>query len=421
MLAKILQGAGGAGVVYSDITVVTSGSALGNATATFGTSLLQNDVVFLTIGFTDTDWSVPAGYVQYTGGVLSGIYQYACYYKVMGATPDTSINIGDANDSSAFTYYALRGVQTEAPVIETSNIIGTTTAALNPPSVSVFAKCMVLAAAFTGNGSTASLTAGPSGYSGFLGVDAAGNNDTYIGTAYKTITATGTEDPGAFTLSNTAAAYGSVSIVIRPYSASFSWQGPEFVASATGSTASGTTLTINKPSSPNATLEGDLMIAFMGAGAGATWTGDTGWTEIADQGSNPSIRVAYKVAGASEGSSYTFTSSASSVLAGGIITYRYAAYDAIGSITTATNPLILPEVTPSLSQSLLLAFGARGANTTVGTPAGMTSRISRTTSPSYNVADQPIPKGASGTRSVTVGSATNVSGVMLAIKPTRSV
>lgn len=195
---------------------------------------------------------------------------------------------------------------------------------------------------------------------------------------------------------------------------------PEFVASATGSTASGTTLTIDKPSSPNATLEGDLMIAFMCANNNRTWTGDTDWIEIADQGTNPNIRIAYKVAGASEGSSYTFTASSSAALAGGIITYRYASYDTIGTITTATDPLILPSVSPTLSQSLLLAFGARGANATVGTPTSMTSRISRTTSPSYNVAEQGVAKGPSGTRSMTVGSNSSVAGVMLAIKPTRS-
>lgn len=191
---------------------------------------------------------------------------------------------------------------------------------------------------------------------------------------------------------------------------------PEFVASATGS-VSDTSLSITKPSG---TVEGDLMFAFMGNATSATWTGDTSWTEILDQGAKPSIRIAYKVAGASEGSSYTFTSSVSSNIAGGIITYRYAAYDAIGTITTGTSPLTLPSVTASLSQCLLLAFGARGANTTVGTPTSMTSRISGTTLPSYNVAEQGMAKGPSGTRSMAVASTTSVAGVMLAIKPTRS-
>lgn len=414
----------GGGVTYSDITVVTSGTAVGNTTAIFGVSLQQNDVVFLTIGYNDVDWAVPSGYVQYTGGILTTTYGYACYYKVMGATPDIAINIGDGNDSSAFTYYVLRGVQTESPVIEVTNIIGSTTAALNPPSVTVFPKCMVLTAAFTGNGVSAIITAGPTGYSGFLGVDAQGSSDTYTGTAYKIITSGTTEDPGAFSMSSTAIGYGSTSIVIRPYSASFSSVAPVFVASAaTQQTAAAAALTINKPAG---TIDGDFMVAIVCAAGGAdTWTGDTGWTEVADQGASPTLRLAYKAAGASEPSSYTFTSTGSGQLKSGVIlTYRYADYDtAAGSFTTAANPLVLSSISPSLSQSRLIACGARAsANVTLGTPTSMTARATDSdgSSPSYIVCDQLVPKGPTGTRSVSTGSTSAVAGIMLAIKPTRS-
>lgn len=200
---------------------------------------------------------------------------------------------------------------------------------------------------------------------------------------------------------------------------------PEFVASASQqNAATGATLIINKPTG---TLEGDLMIAFMcrEGGSGQTWTGDTGWTEVADQGASPNVRLAYKSAGASEASSYTFTcSSNSGFLSGSILAYRYAAYDVVAAgFTTAADPLILSSISPTLSQSILLAIGARNAaSITLGTPTSMTARVtdSLSTAPSYIVCEQRVAKGPTGTRSMSTGSTTNVAGIMLAIKPTRS-
>lgn len=199
---------------------------------------------------------------------------------------------------------------------------------------------------------------------------------------------------------------------------------PEFVASASQqNTSTGASLVINKPSG---TVEGDLMVAFMMGGSTATqtWTAPAGWTEVLDQGAKPNTAIAYKVAGASEGASYTFTASASNnTQTGCILTYRYAAYDTIGTLVTAANPLVLTSISPTLSQSILLAFGAReAASITIGTPTSMTARVTDSDASlgSYKVADQIVAKGPTGTRSMTTGSTTSVAGIMLAIKPTRS-
>lgn len=199
---------------------------------------------------------------------------------------------------------------------------------------------------------------------------------------------------------------------------------PDFIASASAQRAgSYTTLVINKPTG---TVEGDLMVAVMGTDGGTStlWTGDTDWNEIADQGSKPSLRIAYKVAGASEAASYTFTTANADDLGGSIVTYRYAAYDTVGAFTTATDPLILPSVTTAESQCIVIATGlcaASGRN--LGTPAGMTARVTdndAVNGPSYIICDQTVAKGATGIRSMSVGTATNVAGIMLSIKPTRS-
>lgn len=198
---------------------------------------------------------------------------------------------------------------------------------------------------------------------------------------------------------------------------------PEFVGSDKTQTTSGTTsLTINKPSG---TIQGDLMVAVMASTSitNVLWSGATGWTEVADQGAPPSLRIAYKVAGASEGSSYTFTHAASALLSGCILTYRYAAYDAAGTYWTGSSLLQMPSVTTSASQSILIAAAARGAaSITITTPIGMTLRVldNDVDSPSYNACSQSVAKGPTGVRFATTGSSTNSAGIMLSIKPTRS-
>lgn len=198
---------------------------------------------------------------------------------------------------------------------------------------------------------------------------------------------------------------------------------PNLIAIESTSTANITsTLTINKPAG---TIEGDLMIAVMGTDSGSTtWTGDTDWIEIADLGtSNHSLRVAYKIAGTSEGLNYTFTYNSSRRLSGSILTYRNAAYDKIGSFGTGANPIVIPSITLNKSQSILIAVGMRSnSGITLTTPIGMSALVvdNDTDSPSYIVCDQIVPKGPTGTRSTDANSSNGVAGIMLAINPTRS-
>ncbi len=194
----------------------------------------------------------------------------------------------------------------------------------------------------------------------------------------------------------------------------------EYIGSSTTQIASGGSIVVSKPSG---TTEGDLMIMFGSvSGPNRTWTGDTGWTEVIDQNERPSLRVAYKLASSSEPSTYTFSlnQTTSSGASASILTYRNASYDTIGSITTGTNPLVLPSVTAASNFSFLIAFGARGsASITLGTPTGMTARVTENdaTGPSYKICDESINAGASGTRSMSTGSTTEVGGLMLVIKP----
>jgi len=191
--------------------------------------------------------------------------------------------------------------------------------------------------------------------------------------------------------------------------------GIEFVAfAATQNPSTGATLVISKPTG---TVDGDLMIAFMCADAkGTSWSGDTGWTEIVDQQSDPDIRIAYKVA-SSEGSSYTFTyNSAGGVLSGVIATYRNAAYDAIGSITTTTT---VTGPTAAENSSVLLGFGADviASRTISITGSSQVAIDNDGTAPSWYLGSEEIDAGAVGTRTVDYGGGGSRSSVLMVIKP----
>src|SRR4051812_39329285 len=86
-----------------------------------------------------------------------------------------------------------------------------------------------------------------------------------------------------------------------------------------GNTGSGataqTTYVINKPSSPSAVQDGDVMYLFLSFVQSGTITPDTGWTSIAGPTNAPSGSMRHelfrKVATASEASTWSFTNSVS--------------------------------------------------------------------------------------------------------------
>lgn len=200
---------------------------------------------------------------------------------------------------------------------------------------------------------------------------------------------------------------------------------PQFVGATQAQTSNSATVTVNKPTE---TIAGDLMVAVMSYGSttSRTWTSPAGWTEVADQGGVPSVSIAYKVATASEPSSYNFTASSSSTsaLAATILTYRNADYDVTGGFTTSKSSTATgAQISPTNSQALLLAIAAiNRANSTFATPITMTARSveADSTAPSFGVFEQDVAAGPCGLRvSVASGSGSeDTVGIMVAIKPT---
>lgn len=145
---------------------------------------------------------------------------------------------------------------------------------------------------------------------------------------------------------------------------------PTFVAWANaGSTATVASLTIDKPAGVQ---QGDLLVCVI-RGNDSTWTGDTGWTEVID---DRALRVAWKIAGASEPASYTFNQTPNKNCYGGIFAFRGAAYDAVGTTATigGNGSLSAPGVTlSSFGGDLLFVEGDNQASRTFTTPAGHTA------------------------------------------------
>ena len=172
---------------------------------------------------------------------------------------------------------------------------------------------------------------------------------------------------------------------------------------------------------PAGTQFGDLLVAVCQADSSVTWTGDTGWTQVA-VGGPTGMRIAYKVATVSEPSIYTFTASISSAMTCNIFAFRCGAFDVAGAFSNpGSTTVTAPSITVSDANSLLLAFfSTQDASVAPTTPSGMTQIAidSNATSPSSAVFSQQINAGASGTRSSSFGSSIKGCGVLISIKPT---
>ncbi len=195
---------------------------------------------------------------------------------------------------------------------------------------------------------------------------------------------------------------------------------PTLIGSANAFAATGA-ITISKPAN---TQQGDLMIAVLSAATGLTWTLPSGWLLGSRTASNTSLTIAYKYAGASEGSSYTFTPSASKA-SGRILTYRNANFGYSGLFGTANTGgnCVAPEIGVADAGSIVFASFALDSGTqTFPTPTGMTLM--------YNDADantsrglffQTFDSGPTGTKASDVtGNTGNVAGILFSIYPSRS-
>lgn len=417
MLARFA--ASGGVVQYKSIELVESGATLQNTDAiTFSTALKQNDVVIAFLGTSGGTYTIPAGYILGGNGTITTGYAYAWYYKVMGSTPDTGIDINsNDSDGTGFTYYVFRNVDTSSPIMASATASGSD----NPPAVVTTRKSAVIATVFGGNGSTALYSAPPTGYTDFRTVDATANSDTFTASAIKYVASATTEDPGSFTRSGTFVGTVTVTVALNPATGS-DITTPTFISSSSrGNQGTSTTVLV-----PSDIQNGDLLVAIgFIRGGGYITTLPNGFKLISNQFVNAdsvaNVFVATKIV-ANDSGSYDFVKSAEGETGISILAYRNATrvntigvkYSPPGSVATMVAPEISPTQTGILVASFFLSDGSKDVATP---PPNMTQRGLSATGSGGKIAvyDEIHPAFTTGTRSLTWTASSDGSALLLQV------
>ncbi len=193
-------------------------------------------------------------------------------------------------------------------------------------------------------------------------------------------------------------------------------------------------LVINKPTAPNATAAGDVMIASIGFRPNTlTVTPPAGWTLVlridnANATAN-SLAVYRLVAGASEPSSYTWTFSAAGYLAGGIV--NFSGVDTTNPIDIGINALdgqntpsgvthSTPNRTTSVANTMLVTSHTYASGSTWTPPAGMTEGVDVQHGPESLEVNYVLQAtaGATGIKTATAGGGSDTGNAhVLALRP----
>ena len=197
--------------------------------------------------------------------------------------------------------------------------------------------------------------------------------------------------------------------------------------STTVNTTATTSVTIAKPSG---TVAGDMLVSCLASnGTKVSSTGvPAGWTQIAAvlQGTSTRAFGYYKVAGASEPASYTWTLNASVANSGGIA--RYSGVSATTPVDgtpqsasgTAATSGTVPGITTSAANAMLvgcMSIDSSSASVTITPPTGM-AQAWNLAGKRHAVADaaQPVV-GPSGAKTWTFSGAREWAGWMIALRP----
>jgi hypothetical protein len=423
---------GGTTATITPSTSTTTNVSLTSLTGGIASAPITGDIVIVYYGTGSAaarNISV-TGYTQVSKLTATDIEYTNLYvgYKVMGVTPDTQLTASatlNAADAGAVVVQVWRGVDTVFPLDVTSTTATSLNSALcNPPAITPITAGSVIVAGGAAAHTQGVITFGSSNLSNFTtlgGPDS--TNDVTVGVGSKQWTA-GAFDPAAFTFGaadSTNFSWAAVTLALSPNNPQ---PGPFVVSQATTlkAGATGSTITANKPAG---TRQGDLLVAFLNSGPSGTegtWTGDSGWTEIADQGGAPSTRIAYKVAGASEGASYTFTHSVAGQMTAIIANFRNAAYDTIGTLIGG-NTSLAPSVTTGARYSRVLGHAANVNASVIIDQIAAAQRIARdgdSSAPSTIVVQEPTLFNINQAVTLSafqVGNSAGVSAVALSIKP----
>jgi hypothetical protein len=198
-------------------------------------------------------------------------------------------------------------------------------------------------------------------------------------------------------------------------------------SSSSAANGNATTLQI---AAPPGVQSGDVLVAEVAVRMAPTITPPSGWILIrTDVTGTPQTQAAYyKIAGASEPTSYTWTFSSSEAAAGGILAYTGVStsnpIDAQGGQVNAKSTLLTaPSITTTSDGDALVAFFDVTQNNSVTPPGSMTERFDLATTGSMPFltaegADEiQATAGSTGTRVATASLAGKSIGQLIALRP----
>jgi hypothetical protein len=189
---------------------------------------------------------------------------------------------------------------------------------------------------------------------------------------------------------------------------------PQFQSSTTASKSSGTTLTINKPTS---TSNGDLLIAVLVANNTGGWNQLSGWTRLNNIVIDPSTSVQYRIADGTEGASFGFVG-ASVRASGTIMRFTGAGVPYVGTANANANnttPQIAPSVTITSNFSLALSIFTSDTAGITWTNVDGTATVSFSTQCSFNIGRSEVNSGATAADTATPSPSSSYAAFQLGI------
>lgn len=375
-------------------------------------------------------------------------------YKFMGATPDASLNIGptgNAADGGAWAIHVWRNVDQTTPLdgVTPTTATNTGTSRPDPPSITpttAGAKVIVATGGATGTGTTAFTFANANNLIQDNGVDTQDGRASLASYDWTS----GPLDPAASSTgaANAGDSWAAVSFVLRPATGDITtvlnkknsgiWSletvsqktrtTPDYLNYSGGLTGDvGTTF-----DKPTGTVEGDLMLcALVTSGDTLTITPPSGWTKHLSEyrfgavGQRQTYQLFWKIAGASEPATYTFSHT------GGGTTYEAPIIVRVGANTfDMSNPIeassyssglttttrVNPGVTTTVDKCTLIFFTTSWASPPSSTPTGMTAIVSPWDLMNSAFFQEGITVGPTGQKTQTQTNSDDFATVLVAIR-----
>lgn len=175
---------------------VSFGSAI-SGTLTLPSGLQQGDVVIVGIGSDGSLANTPSGWTS-INGTTQGTEYARTIYKVMGATPDTSVSISGISISSAAIAIAVRGVNATTILDVTPTVSSNISGMPDCPSITtVNSNTLGIIIGYLDDDNVSSSVTAPIGYENLTVIESTTAGQTVM-LATKNLTTLGTESPSAF-------------------------------------------------------------------------------------------------------------------------------------------------------------------------------------------------------------------------------